>query len=307
MRALAAAAAAALACAGLCARAWAGDASAERTDHAVSRVHVVLIDGSELQGELVERVPGDHLTLQLATGEIRRLPWASIASSREVGGATETLPPLVTPESTPLTPLTSSPPLGAPRAGTDVIRGWPRPDRRPPTFSGEHYVLGVGGGVGSPTGYVGALAGYEPAPWCELQLGAGLGGRFGYAVAATGRLQAVAFGAMRFGLGVGLSTNYAPSPSLAGAPKQTQFLNLDFNQDYALGRSAFLRLTSGVAFLLNPGGFEGLCPKDATSGLSSCAFVAPFPADARAAASAADHGRTVVMPYFGLELLWMSS
>jgi hypothetical protein len=39
--------------------------------HAERRV-VVLRDGSVFQGELVESVPGDHTTLKLATGEVRR-------------------------------------------------------------------------------------------------------------------------------------------------------------------------------------------------------------------------------------------
>ena len=41
---------------------------------------VDLRDGSVVQGELVERVPGDHVTLKLATGEVRRIEWAAIAA-----------------------------------------------------------------------------------------------------------------------------------------------------------------------------------------------------------------------------------
>lgn len=275
----------------LATRAQAGAGDERAAPAAATRVHVVLVDGGELQGELVERIPGDHLTLQLATGEIRRIEWAAIASSRDLAGPSEDAPRATI----------------APRPPSDVVRGWPRPDRRPPPFSGERFVYGVGAGIGAPTGYVGAVVGYEPAPWCEIELGAGLGGKFGYAAAATGRLQAVLVGWMRFGVGLGLSANYTPSPDLAGAPKQTQFLNLEFSQDFALGRSAFLRLTSGVAFLLNPGGFAGLCPKDAGSPSGACASVPPYPAGARAAAVAVDRGRTVALPYFGLELLWMAS
>ncbi len=52
---------------------------------------VDLRDGSAVQGELVERVPGDHVTLKLATGEVRRIEWAAIAAVRP-GGAPEAGP-----------------------------------------------------------------------------------------------------------------------------------------------------------------------------------------------------------------------
>src|SRR4051812_30007389 len=59
--------------------AFAGGVAIAAVAHADDgRIHVVLVDGSEVQGELVEKVPGDHLTIQLATGEIRTIPWASI-------------------------------------------------------------------------------------------------------------------------------------------------------------------------------------------------------------------------------------
>lgn len=40
---------------------------------------VTLRDGSVFVGELVEKVPGNHITLKLATGEVRRIEWAAIA------------------------------------------------------------------------------------------------------------------------------------------------------------------------------------------------------------------------------------
>jgi hypothetical protein len=42
---------------------------------------VVLRDGSRYQGELVEKVPGDHVTIKLATGEIKRFDFADLAPS----------------------------------------------------------------------------------------------------------------------------------------------------------------------------------------------------------------------------------
>jgi hypothetical protein len=46
---------------------------------------VRLPDGAIYQGELVELVPGDHLTLRLATGEIKRFSWAEIQISASPG------------------------------------------------------------------------------------------------------------------------------------------------------------------------------------------------------------------------------
>ncbi len=37
-------------------------------------------DGSSYRGELVERVAGDHVTLKLATGELKRIEWADIVA-----------------------------------------------------------------------------------------------------------------------------------------------------------------------------------------------------------------------------------
>src|SRR5688572_11205712 len=46
---------------------------------------IVLRDGSRFRGELVEEIPNDHLTIKLATGEVKRFAWADIASNRDLG------------------------------------------------------------------------------------------------------------------------------------------------------------------------------------------------------------------------------
>jgi hypothetical protein len=46
---------------------------------ALRDVGVATRDGATFRGELVERVPGDHLTVKLASGEIKRFAWADIA------------------------------------------------------------------------------------------------------------------------------------------------------------------------------------------------------------------------------------
>ena len=45
--------------------------------HAQERV--TLADGTVMQGELVEKVPGDHITIKLATGEVRTIQWGALA------------------------------------------------------------------------------------------------------------------------------------------------------------------------------------------------------------------------------------
>ncbi len=46
---------------------------------AFAQERVTLADGTVMQGELVEKVPGDHITIKLATGEIRTIQWGALA------------------------------------------------------------------------------------------------------------------------------------------------------------------------------------------------------------------------------------
>jgi len=62
---------------------------------------VHLADGSVFAGELVEKVPGDHVTIKLASGEVRRFAWSAIATSPSLAVAVgqpqvlvQQLPPL---------------------------------------------------------------------------------------------------------------------------------------------------------------------------------------------------------------------
>jgi hypothetical protein len=56
---------------------------------------VYLKDGSIYRGELVEKVPGDHVTVKLATGEIKRFAWQDLATQPVVveRGPTQPAPP----------------------------------------------------------------------------------------------------------------------------------------------------------------------------------------------------------------------
>ena len=40
---------------------------------------VTLSDGALYRGELIELVPNDHITIRLATGEVKRFEWATIS------------------------------------------------------------------------------------------------------------------------------------------------------------------------------------------------------------------------------------
>lgn len=64
------------------------DARAQSQPGSVQLPQIVrLVDGSIYQGDLVELVPSDHLTLRLATGEIKRFTWSEIQHSALPGAA----------------------------------------------------------------------------------------------------------------------------------------------------------------------------------------------------------------------------
>jgi hypothetical protein len=50
-------------------------------DPAIPQDSVTLKNGAIYSGEIVEKVPGDHETLKLATGEVKRIEWADIVPS----------------------------------------------------------------------------------------------------------------------------------------------------------------------------------------------------------------------------------
>lgn len=59
---------------------------------------VTLADGTVMQGELVEKVPGDHITIKLATGEIRTIQWSALAP--QAAPATPVVPEVAAPPPT---------------------------------------------------------------------------------------------------------------------------------------------------------------------------------------------------------------
>ena len=77
-------------------------ASTMAIDALADSERVQLADGSIYEGELVEKVPNDHITLKLATGEIRRIEWSALAPQ------TQASPPLVPPTVAPMAGATES-------------------------------------------------------------------------------------------------------------------------------------------------------------------------------------------------------
>ncbi|MBX3187520.1 MAG: hypothetical protein KF819_10920 [Labilithrix sp.] len=69
---------------------------------------VELSSGDRYRGALIERVVGDHVTIRLATGDIKRFSWSEV---RSVGAAAASTPAPADSDETPLTPRTDSKPL----------------------------------------------------------------------------------------------------------------------------------------------------------------------------------------------------
>lgn len=57
-------------------------ASTASADDGAGTVSVFTKDGAEYRGELVERVPNDHVTIKEATGDVKRFAWADVAEVR---------------------------------------------------------------------------------------------------------------------------------------------------------------------------------------------------------------------------------
>jgi hypothetical protein len=84
------------------------------TAAADNQERITLTDGSVYVGEIVEKVPNDHVTLKLATGEIKRFEWAMIVPQAAA-------PPPAAP------PPTQPPPPAGPRNAVHVVMDSTRP------------------------------------------------------------------------------------------------------------------------------------------------------------------------------------
>lgn len=79
-----------------------------------------LKDGAMFGGEIVELVPNDHVTLKLATGELKRIEWADLAAAPASTWSSVAAPEQASPEAVPLTLRSSDPRVALFRdTGTD--------------------------------------------------------------------------------------------------------------------------------------------------------------------------------------------
>ena len=109
---------------------------------------VHLADGSVFAGDLVEKVPGDHVTIKLATGEVRRFEWSAIAPSALVAATpatpTTTTQVAVVQQFPTLPTRTSHVQLTSDTRGTLLVRvdtmpvgpaGWPQSRESPVCYA----------------------------------------------------------------------------------------------------------------------------------------------------------------------------
>jgi hypothetical protein len=203
--------------------------------------------------------------------------------------------------------------------GTPVLGGldaksidnvpWPKPDRSTSPFEGDRLYLGLESGIGTPAGYGGVVAAWDPSTWFEIEAGVGLGGKFGTGLGGMVHLEIPLLDTWRMGLGLGYSDNFlsasarAPDGEYANAPKTSHWLNLQFiEMDIATGKTGFIRFFGGYSFLLNRGDYSGACPAPTGSSYdASCEAPTIFPASPRS--YGAEHGPPFV-PYVGIEYEW---
>jgi hypothetical protein len=183
---------------------------------------VVLKSGAVYQGELVEKVPGDHLTLKLATGEIKNFGWNEL-------------------DDTPIEPR---------------YLPWPEPDRSPRRLAGRHLSVGLGWGWDSPLSFPGeVLVEYEPTAWFGVQLEGRYGNSLGPSLSEMVHFGLPVFDAGRFGIGAGMQQFFSVrSPPAAPA----HFANFELFSDSLFGPNLMLRGITGfglpvAAGLASPG------------------------------------------------------
>jgi len=229
---------------------------------AAPRGHFTLAGGAEVEGEVQEMVTGDHVTLRLDSGEVRRIPWAEIVS------------------------------LGGGRPQAESVP-WPAPDRTVPTpteatrvqlqqvsrqltsaFSSP--VLGRGLMVGAGFAFLssGPLAvdvGFEPFRWMSVDVGAGYGAHLGPALREGLRFNWAfpSFGShmvMRITAGAAFQQNFLPSAtandatqSYPGAPSVASWLIPYLGWDFLLWQNLGLRAQFGYGVLLNQGSYSYKC------------------------------------------------
>jgi hypothetical protein len=97
-------------------------------------VSVTLKDGTELHGEVVERRADDHVTIKLATGEVRRIEWSELT---QIESDEPTVAPTPAPPPPPAVTSSSS-------EGVHVIVVSNRENTRLESMTGVSEITGVG-------------------------------------------------------------------------------------------------------------------------------------------------------------------
>jgi hypothetical protein len=109
-----------------------------------AQVTIVLKSGAKYRGDLVEEVPNDHVTIKLATGEVKRFAWDEI-----VRDAPAPAPPPVAPVAPVPPPPPAGPMVHITRATPDVAvermvghsEGWVYGGAYAGPHSAKHYTL----------------------------------------------------------------------------------------------------------------------------------------------------------------------
>ena len=227
----------------------------------VFRQQVTLVGGAQIEGEVVELVAGDHLTLQLNAGEVRRIAWSEIASW---DGAPPTPERTTWPEPDRAAPTPSE----ATRAQIQQMSREVQTAFSPPTL-GRGLMLGAGIGL-SGSGPATLDVGFEPIRWLSLELGGGFGAQLGPALREGLRANFLPWTGssmvMRLTAGLAAQQNFLlsntandPTQSYPGAPRVAAWLIPFVGWDYLLWGGLGIRGEFGYGFLLNQGSYSTTC------------------------------------------------
>ncbi len=143
---------------------------------------VMLKDGTLLRGDVLEWFQGDHVTLRLSDGEVKRFGWsrvALVASSAFRGGvrtdSVTTTTAITSSRSAPSADSSPSTPAAPATDADDVVKTtWPEPDRTAPPIMTSRLALGLDTGYRAPLGRFGLDAGWYPLRWIGFAFGYGL-------------------------------------------------------------------------------------------------------------------------------------
>jgi hypothetical protein len=232
-----------------------------------STERVVTKGGATYQGSLVEKLPGDHVTIQLVTGQVKRFEWSEIASAADAspsvppGGATSGGELPVSNDAASLLlgrGASTREPLSHVPDGPLV--DWPEPDRTAPTLMSSRLSVGMVGGI-SALGY-GAVA-LEYYPWDEKSFTIGLRAAFGPAGAlgpSVAEMLSIDWPMatwLQQGLGVGLTHSFHTGATATDGPDlpgSETFLDGDCTHFAVFfSRTVMLRATFGWSFPVTAG------------------------------------------------------